>query len=341
MIEITPNFPSSLKTPLGRTCVFQIQKEAPDIETRSFIIQQNIFHLKPLSDWGNREQVTFFPEAVGDYKLLVQWRTAEGKTGWKNQPFMVVASIKNIPQPTKIKNDRRMSMWVTNGWEKAHFNNYELPVTNLLPRLISKGQVVYDIGANLGFYTVHFSRLVGPKGQVICFEPSPLCIYFLQANLDLNAVKNCLILPLAVSDQVGDLKFTINYENSAVGLAQPSHFYGGKIGHEITVSGYPLDELIEQFDLPIPDLVKIDVEGAEEYAVRGMKDTLSSHQPVLLIEIHGAQAARMTIPLLAENGYSYKVISTGAEFQDAESLLAWFPDVIHQLLCIPSAKRHT
>lgn len=234
-----------------------------------------------------------------------------------------------------------MSMWVTNGWEKAHFNNYELPVTNLLPRLISKGQVVYDIGANLGFYTVHFSRFVGPKGQVICFEPSPLCIYFLQANLDLNAVKNCLILPLAVSDQVGDLKFTINYENSAVGLAQPSHFYGGKIGHEITVSGYPLDELIEQFDLPIPDLVKIDVEGAEEYAVRGMKDTLSSHQPVLLIEIHGAQAARMTIPLLAENGYSYKVISTGAEFQDAESLLAWFPDVIHQLLCIPSAKRHT
>ena len=138
-------------------------------------------------------------------------------------------------------------------------------------------------------------------------KPIPICVYFLRANLELNGVSNCDILPIALLDSRKDTPFTIIYGNSNVGLSPKSSSYPSKIGQEIMVQGYGLDELIDAYNLKKPDLIKIDIEGAEEFAIKGMEKTLSRYRPVIFMEVHGLEAAHNTFPMLEAIGYRYQV----------------------------------
>jgi FkbM family methyltransferase len=237
--------------------------------------------------------------------------------------------------PQQVQVDGQTFVWAPSEWEALHLKGYETPVANLLPSLIHPGQTIYDLGANLGIYSIWFSRLAGPRGRVYSIEANPLCVYFLQANLALNQVWNCEILPVAVADSPGSLDFTINYGNSALGITQESGFYASKIGHEITVASFALDELIESLNLASPDVVKIDIEGAEEYAIIGMQKTLARCHPLLILEVHGRQAAHPTFRRLHDLGYCFQEIAHKQTFETLDSLLAWLPEAVLQFLCSP------
>src|SRR5438067_10383948 len=81
---------------------------------------------------------------------------------------------------------------------------YETELTNALPGLIGSGMGIVDIGANVGYYTLLSSRLVGPTGRVFAFEPAPDVYPYLQRNLALNECFNVVTRSLAVTDTVGD-----------------------------------------------------------------------------------------------------------------------------------------
>jgi FkbM family methyltransferase len=198
---------------------------------------------------------------------------------------------------------------------------------------IKRGWTVFDIGANLGFYSIYFSRAVGVKGHVYCFEANLVCVYFLQTNLILNHVENCAIIPAAILEKQDTTPFTINYASSGLGITQKSSFYTTKLGHEISVLGFDLDELLNSHFNKPPDLIKIDIEGAEEYAVRGMERILRRHHPILLLEIHGLEAAKITLPLLDRLGYRVQDVD-GKKLLRVNEFLASFSDKVTQLICI-------
>lgn len=136
---------------------------------------------------------------------------------------------------------------------------------------------VYDIGANLGLHTLFYSAVAD---QVVAFEPAPQTYRRLVENLALNQRTNVLTWNAALSDRSGVLDFLDNgISQTGTLLTGAPHAQGFQ---KIQVQAYRLDDL----ELPAPDLVKIDCEGAEMQVLRGAVRTLRQHRPVVHLEVH-------------------------------------------------------
>jgi len=303
-VETTPPQPGTIR--LGEFIQFRVSKPGPEVETRYLLVHERIIYTKPVLDWTADPLFLFFPEAPGDYRMVVEWRAPDGSRGQVAVPFAVTAGTVVSWAPQKVRVDRSTSLWAPSGWESMQVESWEQQLVALVKEVLTPGSVVYDVGANMGLYSVLFARLTGAEGHVYCFEANPVCVHFLRANLSHNAVANADIIPLAIAQEAGWLRFNINYGNSNLGLSEVSHFYAAKTGHEIQVECRDLDGVVSQLGLPPPGLIKIDIEGAEERAIRGMHSTLAAHLPILVLELHGAEVARLTLDLLTPMGYRYR-----------------------------------
>ena len=133
-----------------------------------------------------------------------------------------------------------------------------------LVRVLRPGGVVYDVGANVGFLTLIAARLVGPEGRVYAFEPIPDNARAIERNAALNGFANVTVLELALTDRSGEAVLRIPRINQGAHLA----VVGDAAGEEddLIVRTAPLDELD---GLRPPELVKLDVEGAESSSSGG------------------------------------------------------------------------
>jgi len=165
----------------------------------------------------------------------------------------------------------------------------EPEVQEALAELIKPGQTVYDVGANIGFFTILCSRLVGPQGRVYAFEPIPENLAALRHNVKLNDLSNVTIVEKALSSSTGTAEMFVSpwsaFHSLNVEGATKQDDHGRQVG-EITVQTVTLDEFVQGEGVRAPDLVKIDVEGAELIVVAGMRETLRSVEPLLLCELH-------------------------------------------------------
>lgn len=175
--------------------------------------------------------------------------------------------------------------------------SYEAEVQRLLVSLVERGSVVYDLGANAGFFTLLAARLVGPAGRVYAFEPLPANLDILRRHLELNRCAHVTVVPAAVSDRDGRARFT--------GAGSTARLDGDGAVEVATVR---IDTLLARGEIAPAGLVKLDVEGAELAALRGMDGLLREARPRLLIEFHGRRMAGVDVDsacraLLAERGY--------------------------------------
>ncbi|MFI4989574.1 MAG: FkbM family methyltransferase [Solirubrobacterales bacterium] len=165
----------------------------------------------------------------------------------------------------------------------------EPEVQEALAELVKPGQTVYDVGANIGFFTILCSRLVGPQGKVYAFEPIPQNLATLRHNIALNGLDNVTIVEKALSSSTGTAEMFVSpwsaFHSLNVEGATKQEDHGPEVG-EITVQTVTLDEFVQGEGVRAPDLVKIDVEGAELIVVAGMRETLRSVKPLLLCELH-------------------------------------------------------
>jgi FkbM family methyltransferase len=165
----------------------------------------------------------------------------------------------------------------------------EPEVQAALAELIEPGQTVYDVGANIGFFTILCSRLVGPQGKVYAFEPIPDNVATLRRNIALNDLTNVVVVEQALSASTGTAEMFVSLWSAFHSLnldgasKRDNH---GPDGGEITVETVTLDEFVQGEGISAPDLIKLDVEGAELLVVEGMRETLRAVQPLLLCEIH-------------------------------------------------------
>ena len=168
------------------------------------------------------------------------------------------------------------------------------------PRLgewISPGDWVLDIGANVGNYTARMSELVGPTGRVIAFEPVLESFELLVANLARFPLRNVSFVNVAVSSATALVGMSMPTLDSGMENRYMAHVVEGG-GGSLSVLSIPVD----QFDFTHPiRLVKIDVEGHELQALRGMEGLLRRHHPRLIVEGRDAEVAAY----LATFGYEF------------------------------------
>lgn len=155
---------------------------------------------------------------------------------------------------------------------------------------VTPESICFDIGANVGLYTLLF----GKCGQhVYSFEPVPRNVHYLYRVVSLNRLPNVTILPWAVSDRVEFTRFALG-DNCAVGKLAAA---GTQPAACVSV-----DEFIERYGA-MPDLHKIDVEGAEERVLRGACGLLAGRRPRILLSVHSPELRRSCLTLLQNAGY--------------------------------------
>jgi FkbM family methyltransferase len=172
--------------------------------------------------------------------------------------------------------------------------HYEKEKQAAVRRLVRPGIKIFDIGANAGFYTLAFSRLVGKTGHVWAFEPLPENIRNLRRHLALNALPNVTVVEAAVSRQSGTARFLQARSNSMGRLAE----HGGMNVQTVTI-----DDICR--DTGCPDVVKLDVEGAEAAVLEGARGTLARHRPAILLATHGREQERLCAETLQAFGYTF------------------------------------
>jgi FkbM family methyltransferase len=165
---------------------------------------------------------------------------------------------------------------------------YELDTVRLVRRLLQAGDHFVDCGANIGYFTLAAARRVGASGRVDSFEPDPLNRARLQANLAANdSPAQIHVHEVALSDRAGEATL---YHPTGVGQnhGEASLFAApGAEANNYTVRTARLDEEIQT----PPRLIKMDIEGAELAAIKGMTRLLSSGQPPQLIVEHNPHSA--------------------------------------------------
>ena len=143
---------------------------------------------------------------------------------------------------------------------------------------VQPGQVVVDVGANIGYFTLLFARQVGPTGHVYAFEPEPRNFELLERNIALNRLSNVTAFQRAAWHEPSALTLYLNEENRGDHRAYPSE----ESRASVTIEAGPIDDCLAGLDRPI-DIVKIDIQGAEYNAVRGMSGLLRKSPDVQVL----------------------------------------------------------
>ncbi len=201
--------------------------------------------------------------------------------------------------------------WVVTSGIRFVRGTYEPAKTEAYVSIIKQGDVVFDVGAHVGFYSAIASQLVGETGRVFAFEPHPLLNRFLNRHKQLNHLNNLEIITTAIGEKRGQVRF-----ETRCGLGT------GHISEEgsITVPVTSLDELVAQGRLPLPNVIKMDVEGAEEYALKGAVKTIEQCLPTILVATHGAEPHLFCTEFLTQRGYTLQVLNPDAIKGDREIL---------------------
>lgn len=151
------------------------------------------------------------------------------------------------------------------------------PEMAVITRAVKDGDTVIDVGANVGHYTLHLSRCVGPTGRVIAFEPIPQTFELLSSNVSASRAMNVTLVNMAASSQTGVVSMDLPKFGSGM-----DNYYRASIGAagRYRVLCAPIDS----FSLSKVRLIKVDAEGHDWEVLKGAERTILRDHPVLIIE---------------------------------------------------------
>jgi len=155
---------------------------------------------------------------------------------------------------------------------------HEPQVLKEIATRLRPGATYWDVGSHIGYTVAVAARLVGPSGRVVAFEPNPENIRRLRRTIQLNGLGNVTVRDVALSDRVGESRLFLS-RSSLMGSLLP----GPSGTPTVPVQTSTIDEELKT--MPIPDLVKIDVEGGENAVLAGATHLLRDHRPALIVEV--------------------------------------------------------
>ena len=191
-------------------------------------------------------------------------------------------------------------------------------------RVLAPGDVFFDVGANVGYYTLLASDRVGPRGRVVAFEPDLRNLSFLHRHLALNRARNVTVLPFACAAESGYRSFEMG-DTIATGHLSTRDTASGALPPGATpVHLVCIDAMVRLLGLR-PTVMKIDVEGAELEVLRGANETLAACRPRIFLSIHSDILRADCLALLRSRGYRAVPLSGTVETA-TEYLLTPAPD---------------
>ncbi len=187
---------------------------------------------------------------------------------------------------------------------------YEMDLQQAIQDWVQSGMVAYDVGANIGYVSLLLAKRVGENGQVFSFEPLPSNQERLQKNLALNPKLNVKLIPKAVAEKAGKTAFLV-HSSGGMGKLQGSLGKNTDYENKIEVETASLDDFVYKEKNAAPNIIKIDIEGGEVQALKGMQRLLKEAKLMLLLELHGHEAAKSTWNILREASYNLYYMRAG------------------------------
>jgi FkbM family methyltransferase len=192
-------------------------------------------------------------------------------------------------------------------------NDWDSDVGHIISNLLRPGDTFLDVGANIGYFSILASRIVGEHGLVVALEPNPVVFTRFLENIKMNKIETIEPICLGASNQPGSAPLFLEGK----GHTGAGSLMKSPISTDQTIIKLDsLDHIFASRNLPTPNLIKIDVEGAEVLALEGMRNILAqSDAPPLLVEVSewGLTEMGYSIPelvgLLEEFGYTMQRIS--------------------------------
>ncbi len=160
------------------------------------------------------------------------------------------------------------------------FKIYEPNQTEIVKKYVHEGDIVVDIGAHVGYYTLLMAQLVGKNGKVYSFEPDPVNFQLLKKSVEINGFENVVLIQKAVSNITDKVKLFLGDNDSAI-----NRIYDAKLGdakESIDVESIRIDEYFKEND-ELVNFIKIDSEGSEVKIINGMKQFLSRNQELVMM----------------------------------------------------------
>lgn len=206
-----------------------------------------------------------------------------------NAYHKILRIVKNLPDHDVIIEfyGGKAKVWnpSRSGMGRSLFLNktFEPAVTNWFIENIKSGMTVFDFGADMGYYTLIFSKLVGNNGTVYAFEPIEWAYERIKENIELNKILNVITFNFALFDSNGDAMMTNPGDQSVI---TTNYKNLQKNTESICIKTRIFDDIVNEKKIKKIDVVKIDCEGAELNILLGMKKTIEKFKPAFIIEIH-------------------------------------------------------
>jgi FkbM family methyltransferase len=182
------------------------------------------------------------------------------------------------------------------------------------PNSVKNGDTIFDIGANIGWYTNHLSKKL-PKSQIYSFEPIPETFSQLKNNTIINDSKNVILNNIALSAKIETLSFY--YSPTVTGASSTRNITDNLNMFRLECNANTIDNYMSQNNIEKLDFVKCDVEGAEYFVFQGGKDTFKNHLPIVFTEMLRKWAKKFDyhpndiINYLSQFGYKCFICSKG------------------------------
>jgi len=172
---------------------------------------------------------------------------------------------------------------------------------------LKKGDIVVDAGANIGTFTVKAAKIVGDEGKVIAIEPEAKNLQFLRRNIEANELRNVVIVPKGVWGGKGKLRLNLSWNQTGHSFYR-DECYGTKDNNDFEeVEIDAIDNILRELGIKKVDFIKMDIEGAEIEAIKGMNETLRDNDIKLAIEVRhivdGMSTDKVIALQLKEKGF--------------------------------------
>ncbi len=204
--------------------------------------------------------------------------------------------------------------WIISSGSNFLKGDFEPYKTAAFLESYKKGMVFFDIGAHIGHFSLLASDINAGEGQIFSFEPRPSNQRFFKKHMEINGAKDVTLFPFAVGQSNTKVRF-----NTHAGSATGHVANDGNIEVELV----HLDQWVAENKLPMPDYLKIDVEGGEIEVLKGCSEMISKYHPILLVATHGPELHQFTCDFLDRNNYEYQILNPDSIKGDTEILAKW------------------
>lgn len=234
------------------------------------IYKESLFHVR-VAKWLHFKLTVFLSRVTENTKMKeqVEWQNlfADGKFfDFEVEEGLLI----------RLYKDSVLSKLIYKGFERS-----EITFTK---KVLRENDIVLDIGANIGLFSIIASKIVGERGKVIAYEPSPITYKRLVENIEMNKLQNIVTRPVGLSEKQGKLKFNVSNNGFDAWNTFAQNDTDGRFQESILVNVETLDAELDLIDKADIAFVKIDVEGWEKFVLLGGRDFFNKYEPIVMVE---------------------------------------------------------